>query len=94
MSRSIEDGFGSEWMLCPFDDRQGASCGLQVVRPGKVQCSYGGWCPCDLRDELQSFIDGDDCPDWQRRYYADHYGIGVRPVVDTADPTLLDEEGS
>jgi hypothetical protein len=31
----ISDGFGNEWSLC---DRQ--PCGLEVVRPGKVQC----WC--------------------------------------------------
>ena len=33
--RVIEDGFGSVWTACDRDD-----CGLQVVRPGKVQC----WC--------------------------------------------------
>lgn len=31
---SVEDGFGSEWMTCNAED-----CDLQVVRPGKVQCS-------------------------------------------------------
>jgi hypothetical protein len=34
-SAIVEDGFGGEWSLC---DR--INCGLEVVRPGKVQC----WC--------------------------------------------------
>lgn len=33
--RTIEDGFGSIWVMCDRDD-----CGLEVVRPGKCQC----WC--------------------------------------------------
>lgn len=32
---TVEDGFGGIWKMC---DR--VNCGLQVVRPGKVQC----WC--------------------------------------------------
>jgi len=32
---ALDDGFGSTWRRC---DR--VNCGLQVVRPGKVQC----WC--------------------------------------------------
>jgi len=36
---TIEDGFGSEWVRC--DTR----CGLEVVRPGRVQC----WCDgCEM----------------------------------------------
>jgi hypothetical protein len=35
----IEDGFGGAWRLCH------ERCGLQVVRPGKVQCE------CDGMDE-------------------------------------------
>ena len=31
---TVEDGFGGEWLRCK------ATCGLEVVRPGKVQC----WC--------------------------------------------------
>lgn len=31
--RWIEDGFGNYWELCDRED-----CGLQIVRPGKVQC--------------------------------------------------------
>ena len=38
--RVIEDGFGNAWVMCEDVD-----CGLEVVRPGKVQC----W--CDLRGE-------------------------------------------
>lgn len=34
-ARTIDDGYGSEWELCRRPD-----CGLEVVRPGKVQC----WC--------------------------------------------------
>lgn len=34
----IEDGFGGEWERCELGDR----CGLQVVRPGKVQCYCDG----------------------------------------------------
>ena len=33
--RTVEDGFGGEWIMC-----ERADCGLEVVRPGKVQC----WC--------------------------------------------------
>lgn len=33
---TISDGFGSEWVLC----NRAGGCGLEVVRPGKVQC----WC--------------------------------------------------
>lgn len=32
----IEDGFGNIWLRCS----RGVNCGLDVVRPGKVQC----WC--------------------------------------------------
>lgn len=32
---SLNDGFGNEWDLCDRRD-----CGLEIVRPGKVQC----WC--------------------------------------------------
>jgi len=35
MRRTIDDGFGNEWELCARPD-----CGLEIVRPGKVQC----WC--------------------------------------------------
>jgi len=31
----LDDGFGNTWLMC---DR--VNCGLQIVRPGKVQC----WC--------------------------------------------------
>ena len=31
---TVDDGFGGEWLRCK------ASCGLEVVRPGKAQC----WC--------------------------------------------------
>ena len=34
-NRAIDDGFGNSWGLCERPD-----CGLEVVRPGKVQC----WC--------------------------------------------------
>ena len=38
VSRALEptvaDGFGGEWLKCSKPD-----CDLQVVRPGKVQCS-------------------------------------------------------
>lgn len=32
--REISDGFGSVWFKCHRKD-----CALEVVRPGKVQCS-------------------------------------------------------
>lgn len=39
----VSDGFGNEWALCSRE------CDLEVVRPGKVQCSgkceklHGWW---------------------------------------------------
>ena len=30
---TLDDGFGNEWLTC------GADCGLEVVRPGQVQCT-------------------------------------------------------
>ena len=40
MSRHVDDGFGNRWCKCwrPW-------CGLEVVRPGKVQC----WCDSEWR---------------------------------------------
>ena len=35
----VDDGFGSEWVRCKAD------CGIQFVRPGKVQCE------CDFDDD-------------------------------------------
>lgn len=32
---TLDDGFGNEWPLCGRPN-----CGLEIVRPGKVQC----WC--------------------------------------------------
>jgi len=32
--REISDGFGSSWLKCHRED-----CGLEIVRPGKVQCN-------------------------------------------------------
>lgn len=34
IDRTIDDGFGNVWERCePYED-----CGLELVRPGKVQC--------------------------------------------------------
>ncbi len=38
---TISDGLGNTWARC----EAGARCGLQVVRPGKVQCSDESACP-------------------------------------------------
>lgn len=40
----VEDGFGSCWARCKED------CGLQVVRPGKVQWE----CDCQPEDSQES----------------------------------------
>lgn len=40
-----EDGFGSAW-ACSNEARVSRTCGLQVVRPGKVQC----WCDDEAED--------------------------------------------
>lgn len=44
----VEDGFGSSWAKCS------ATCDLEVVRPGKVQCS------CDVdnlcRDDFELLL--------------------------------------
>lgn len=38
-NETIEDGFGSEWSAyCPTCKRKS----MQIVRPGKVQCTYCG----------------------------------------------------
>lgn len=43
--RIVEDGFGSAWS-CHNETRTTRPCGLQVVRPGKVQC----WCDDEAED--------------------------------------------
>lgn len=46
MSRDtyLDDGFGNLWVTC------GPMCQLEIVRPGKVQCSGGEWAPCQVQD--------------------------------------------
>jgi hypothetical protein len=44
-SIQVEDGFGSSWR-CHNEERVSRPCGLQVVRPGKVQC----WCDEERED--------------------------------------------
>lgn len=44
----VSDGFGSTWLLC------GDDCGLEVVRPGKVQCDRSG-CKVEADDELSAW---------------------------------------
>lgn len=34
----LDDGFGNRWVKCK------GRCGLEIVRPGKVQCEVD-WCP-------------------------------------------------
>lgn len=41
--RLVDDGFGNAWVMCPHP-----KCDLQIVRPGKVQCS--GYSNCDGDD--------------------------------------------
>jgi hypothetical protein len=43
----IEDGFGSVWFKCKY-----GMCDLEVVRPGKVQCS--GFCEGEVDDSHSS----------------------------------------
>lgn len=48
----IEDGHGSVWVLC------GEACGLEVVRPGKVQCFCDGvMMPVDDMRAIAKFIE-------------------------------------
>ena len=58
----LEDGFGSFWRTCN-DER----CDLQVVRPGKVQCS--DYC------QIAGFPDDDD--DLRPWRVGSHYGIHI-----------------
>ena len=51
--RTVEDGFGSVWVMC---DRE--RCGIQVVRPGKCQC----WCD----ESVGSLRNGS--VDWPAKY--------------------------
>ena len=49
-SSKIEDGFGNCWAKCDH-----ALCDLQVVRPGKVQCS--DWCaPMSAKAHIDKLI--------------------------------------
>ena len=41
--RVLDDGFGNTWTTCEHDD-----CGLEIVRPGKVQCER-----CVFTDEVK-----------------------------------------
>ena len=41
----LDDGFGNKWEKCS------ATCALEIVRPGKVQCTAEG-CPFNI-DSLQ-----------------------------------------
>lgn len=34
MHKILDDGFGNQWLICAHP-----KCDLQIVRPGKVQCS-------------------------------------------------------
>lgn len=45
----VEDGFGSGWEKCHED------CGLQVVRPGKVQCNCSFYI-----EEFSKILEGAD----------------------------------
>jgi hypothetical protein len=45
--RILDDGFGNQWVKCE------GRCGLEIVRPGKVQCEVE-WCP--LRAGPQSGV--------------------------------------
>lgn len=56
--RTIDDGFGNEWVKCSRAER----CGLQIVRPGKVQC----WCDYPCRKcgcDISYGSDFCQCPD-------------------------------
>lgn len=37
----LDDGFGNVWEQCAYEP-----CGLEIVRPGKVQCER-----CEFKDE-------------------------------------------
>lgn len=69
---TVTDGY-SEWEMCDFHRR--GECGLEVVRPGKVQCGYGSWCPNDLREELVAVLLQRDEPSFKRQYYRDFFDI-------------------
>jgi hypothetical protein len=45
----LDDGFGNVWFKC--SDRE---CGLEIVRPGKVQCEL---CRCTNEQPLRN-VDG------------------------------------
>ena len=55
MDEVIEDGFGNSWCKCEKPD-----CGLEIVRPGKVQCWCDWLCPT-CGGEMQYFLQ-DDSP--------------------------------
>ena len=44
---TVDNGYGTTWPLC------GPGCGLEVVRPGKVQCVHAG-CPAEVTDPQTS----------------------------------------
>lgn len=48
----IDDGFGSIWTLCRPD------CGMEVVRPGKVQCDMEDCPDNEVRAILDKMMEG------------------------------------
>lgn len=56
----LDDGYGNLWALC------GNNCDMEIVRPGKVQCSgqacadLPGFMPDDERSAYGAFDDGYD----------------------------------
>jgi len=71
---NVEDGHGGCWVKCQLPD-----CGLEVVRPGKVQCwcdSLCGTCGNEIvyHEPVKHFsISGYWCDvcqkDWSDKYY-------------------------
>ena len=70
---TIEDGFGSVWTKCERSD-----CALEVVRPGKCQCSVCdslcGTCGGEITyHEMRNGIEGYWCNTCQGDWFKNHY---------------------
>lgn len=77
----IQDGFGASWPKCLREN-----CGLQIVRPGKVQC----WCDSVGGPAYEEWEARNDQIGWVGRLL-EHEDALVSAIIDLRD--AFDDEG-